>query len=333
MDYYEEFGVTRTATPSEIRGSYKRLVRLLHPDRCRDDEARRLAEIQMKRLNGMLEVLTDPVRRAEYGVRLQPPPAEAPKPSPRRRPPLWFWIAVAALTCFGYVLLPHHPTAPPLEFAGPIPAQDAPRQEPAPVAARAPSARSAPRARASPARLPAPDPRDDDAGFAPLPAPQSELHWNSAAVKGGVTMPPAPADHDPIPAVGPPEQPADNAAPSAGWTGDWLYVAGIRKNSTSLYPPEYIELRITEDGSGLHGRYRARYRVRDRAISPAVSFTFDGSPDVEGVIPWTGPGGAYGQVRLQMMPGGMLSVSWAADRMGKELDLVSGRAVLIRKLE
>ena len=37
MDHYEELGLDRSASPEEIRQAYKRLVRLLHPDRCSDE--------------------------------------------------------------------------------------------------------------------------------------------------------------------------------------------------------------------------------------------------------------------------------------------------------
>src|SRR5215471_13485773 len=93
MDYYEEFGVDRTAGPEEIRQTYKRLVRLLHPDRCRDNEIKRLADLQMKRLNGILQILTDPDRRAEYDLRLlDPPDGRQRHRTQNNRPPLWFWI-------------------------------------------------------------------------------------------------------------------------------------------------------------------------------------------------------------------------------------------------
>ena len=66
MTYYEELGVPAEASREEIRQAYKRLVRLLHPDHCGDPATRVLAELQMRRLNGILEVLSHPDERANY---------------------------------------------------------------------------------------------------------------------------------------------------------------------------------------------------------------------------------------------------------------------------
>src|SRR6266536_368546 len=102
MDYYEEFGVERTAGREEIRQAYKRLVRLLHPDQCRDNEVRRLADLQMKRLNGILQKLTDPVERTRYDVQLLEPPQAPPNRPPRHgRPPVWFWICAVMMVLMG----------------------------------------------------------------------------------------------------------------------------------------------------------------------------------------------------------------------------------------
>jgi len=101
-----------------------------------------------------------------------------------------------------------------------------------------------------------------------------------------------------------------------------------------MYPPEYIELRVTETSGTLHGRYRARYRIPDQAISPAVDFAFEGpAQEEEVVLPWSGPGGARGEITLHIAAGETLDVSWVAHRIGAELALVSGKATLIRREE
>ena len=83
----------------------------------------------------------------------------------------------------------------------------------------------------------------------------------------------------------------------------------------------------------MRGRYRARYRVTDRAISPNVAFQFVGrTPPEGGVLPWRGAGGSQGAVTLRLLANGHLQVAWEADRPG-ELGLISGAATLVRKPE
>ena len=80
----------------------------------------------------------------------------------------------------------------------------------------------------------------------------------------------------------------------------------------------------------VRGRYRARYRITDRAISPNVTFEFAGHG---ATIPWRGPGGAQGEITLRLLPGGALEVSWVANQIGTAMDLISGTATLVRKLD
>jgi len=116
-------------------------------------------------------------------------------------------------------------------------------------------------------------------------------------------------------------------------TGNWL-LTGRVTSQRGEYPPEYIELRLTEHSGMLHGRYQARYRVTDRAISPDVAFRFDGHTGPEGgVFQWHGPGDAVGDVTLRLLPDGSLEVGWVAYRLGRELGLISGAATLVRKVE
>ena len=96
----------------------------------------------------------------------------------------------------------------------------------------------------------------------------------------------------------------------------------------------YIELRLSESSGKTRGRYRARYRVSDRAISPTVAFQFEGRTASDGgVLPWKGPGGASGEVTLHLLPNDNLEVQWSAGRLGEELGLIAGSATLVRKLE
>lgn len=83
MDYYEEFGVPRSASQREIRSAWKRLARFYHPDLQTDPEMRATAELEMRRLNQMLSVLTQPLERVRYDLML-----EAERNAPPA-PPLW----------------------------------------------------------------------------------------------------------------------------------------------------------------------------------------------------------------------------------------------------
>ena len=78
-DYYEIFGIDRTATPDEIKRAYRKLARKYHPDVSKEPDA----EARFKEMGEAYEVLKDPEKRAAYdrmgsnwkgGQDFQPPP-------------------------------------------------------------------------------------------------------------------------------------------------------------------------------------------------------------------------------------------------------------------
>lgn len=62
-DFYELLGVSRNATADEIKRSYRRLARQLHPDANPDDPE---AEARFKEVAVAYETLSDPERRQRY---------------------------------------------------------------------------------------------------------------------------------------------------------------------------------------------------------------------------------------------------------------------------
>jgi curved DNA-binding protein len=82
-DYYSVLGVSRTASPEEIKKAFRALARQYHPDVAQDKKA---AEERFKELNEAHEVLSDPEKRKLYdrlgadwkqGTGPQPPPGRA----------------------------------------------------------------------------------------------------------------------------------------------------------------------------------------------------------------------------------------------------------------
>ena len=62
-DYYKVLGVSKTATPEEIKKAYRKLALMYHPDKAKGDKT---AEEKFKDVNEANEVLSNPEKRRKY---------------------------------------------------------------------------------------------------------------------------------------------------------------------------------------------------------------------------------------------------------------------------
>jgi curved DNA-binding protein CbpA len=373
MTYYEELGLPLSASEEQIRQAYKSLARLLHPDQQGEESLRRLAEAQMKRLNAIYAVLSDPVQRRFYDLSLEPgagaplvPTMPAPLVSGWRKllrathSDVRFaaWLVGATLLAGGLYWI----------FTG-----DARSRVPAAAPAWAPQA-AAPAAEAAAEPLPESRDallkeldhlrrrvqaleaeRDDTRAHAAGPrarglpaAGPASLAVPAPGGQTGAPLPEPPAISGQTPPTqaatapqlaGPGMPPAPQAArPRLGissFAGTWFYTPPrVAPSSKVLYPPEYIEAAIVEEAGVLRGRYYGRYRVSDRAISPEVIFQFEGRPQPEvAVLEWHGGGGAHGEIRLKLLSENAMEVNWSAAELGSPPGLAAGTAVLVRRVE
>ena len=319
----------------------------------------------------MVAVLSDPVERRKYDRTLA---SHSPVTPPQHHRKRWnspaLWVAAAALVCLGLVLVSRRlPSPAEAEFSDDWEATAAEDVERGAAKERAASPTSRTPVRAGEMETPAtgaPRTVERDATNAPAASPAASAALRTLETSGRVARsatatwasspkmelkmelePVFPAREPPRVANPPPVlPPADISVaamlpmpplrPAARPTvaGDWLFVPSPSKRRPTLYSPEYIEMRVAENDGRLHGRYRARYRVADRAISPTVAFQFEGPALPEGSdLSWAGAGGASGTMQLRLVTGNTVEVVWTADRLGKELGLISGTATLVRRQE
>lgn len=333
MNYYEELAIEPSAGQDEILKSHKRLTRILHPDLHPEPALRLLADIQMRRLNALVEVLSDPVQRRQYDHSL----TEIGRNTRVNRwklgaviarIPRWIYVAGAFLLGVAVAYFPRTQaqgvSAPPgggmrtsaVEAAG------TPRESMAKGRAARPNRPAVRRLREPGAEGGVVGARVDTgpAGWAPEPAP---------------TEVPTPLE-----ATGPQSAVAEvREAPVTrarqGYGGSWLYTPPKSPTrNAAVYSPEYIEMKISEHEGALRGSYVARYRISDKPISPSVAFQFAGEiGDPPAALAWTGAGGRHGEVRLTLLGNSSMQVTWHVSGPVPADTLGGGTAVLVRREE
>jgi hypothetical protein len=336
MNYYEELGVDRDATISEIREAYKLAARLLHPDIQRDERLKALAEREMKRLGGIVAVLVNPRERAKYNAEL----ADGARPPlfvRAGRPELlqtvvrhWFWVLLGSTTIgmgawYGFAR-----------------AADAPRGLTAAETARAAAAAAVTRVEHAPERsLPVKTPETALGRHVGLTTPLRPIVSQAGEAGPGATTPTPVETPDEAATV---EPGAETAAQKwlaeaarngdeSPFAGEWLYAAdGQKEDRAGSYPARYVELRLRREGVTLVGEYRAVHTLVDKAISPEVLLRVRGESPKEnaGTLDWESSVGARGQLELMLRSPNQLQVKWWTTQFGRQEALSSGMAVLMR---
>jgi len=365
MNYYEELGLCASASSEQVRQAYLNLVRLLHPDQQQDENLRALAECQMKRLNQVYGVLSDPERRRRYDAgrtteALEPAASFAVKPS--SPPPaqhfgslIWLGSAVLGIAGISWFITSDSGTHAPSQQIRVMHASQPDASQAIPMGPD----------RSEPARRTALQPEranqqikegealaetlrselravyaDREKALQQIGKQKTEIESLSHRLvqeqEGNRQS--EPLSRSALPVTGaaqPAPAPRTEEAPRQRFAGTWLYSRPkLALQKPSLYPPEYIETVIVEEEGALRGRYRARYQVADKAISPDVVFSFEGKAKGGlASLPWTGGGGSRGELQLRLVSENSLEVVWSASELGRYQGLTSGTAVLFRKPE
>ena len=354
LTYYDELGIPRKASPNEVREAFRALVRLIHPDHQTDEHLKAVAELQMRKLNRIYSVLSDPERRRSYDDLLDEEPGPGAPLLSEKLGNMRSSRLAGRLTWVGAVIV----TVALLTWlATDGPSVDATGNSEKPAAAA---------------------PGSTETG-ATVPDLASELAHTRASLKIALFERDA-AVHEleklrgrtvslssatvaearkldvtpPNPMGTMTELPSAQAAPPTtsltanlpppshfahvpprALTGFWFYLRIPEdKKTPTLYPPEFIEATISELNGQVKGRYRSRYRIVDRAISPDVNFEFTGKllGNVVSAL-WAGPGGAHGDLTIRLLSENSMRVEWTADQLGSIQGLTAGTAALTRRLD
>jgi hypothetical protein len=203
---------------------------------------------------------------------------------------------------------------------------------PSPGEARAQHRTNQPTAAAQPAALPA---EQQTTAHEQLPSGTSAAPNPAAPAPADIQTVTPPASNPPNFAT--PQLPAPTLAVLAprSFGGFWAYPHEKNfQRQSGLYPPQFIEASITEHDGAIHGKYRARYYVSDRPISPNVNFEFEGKPEgAVAKLPWHGEGGSQGELEIKLLSRDEMELIWHATDFGQVLGLASGTAVLMRRPE
>jgi hypothetical protein len=364
MTLYEELGLSFSASPEEIRKAHRTLSRLLHPDQQTEESLRQAAELQMRRVNIIVDVLLDPQQRRRYddSLRVTPPLISPPfplAPRPVPRAPLSFLDLLGIILAAVLVTLlmvwvlggefihlrglgsewnasadtVEAGTREELARSSPTTVQPAPMRDTSrPEQATEPPAMEPPVIHT--VGLPAPI--EPEPQHKPMPAilvfkPDTPALSSNAY----------PASSMILPALSVPEitvSPDKVTPPALSFTGLWLLPSSGRKAGSAgamRQAPQYIQINILRgQNDTVFGEYSARYEAPDRPISPEVAFTFEGPiGGKEASFGWNATDGSRGGVELKLLNPRSMRVTWHVNQFGTSIGIAGGAAVVIRKAD
>lgn len=334
ITYYEELGIENSASADQIRDAFRALARLLHPDQQTDPQLKDMAERQMRKLNRIYSVLSDPTRRIAYDHSLQSARA-APvivfSGSDGNLKKLLVRAGALAATIFGSFLLiwfmvtSNSPEIRTADVRNPsIGRNDNSDVELGDQISRLRDQLRAAETERDSALEQLSRVGEKRSGASPL------LRANDTRIAPSADAPLEPA------ATAPSDSPfIAETSHETGFAGLWVF--GSEKGSASPgghseYRPEFIEMTMTEKDGALHGQYHSRYRVPDHGVSPDVDFIFNGTPSGKALdCAWQGPAGARGHMTLKLLFASTVEIAWNTTEPGSQQWLKNGTATLIRK--
>jgi hypothetical protein len=354
MTYYEELAVAQDASQEEIHQAYRVLARLLHPDNQSDRNLKSAAERQMIRLNEILATLTEPEKRRKYDESLSkkltvakaaPPLPPAPTIPLHRQLP---WILACCILVgvglwylrsneIGDFSANRSPLPPPGGAVQPAP-KTLPESTPPASESGLPHENRLPkRSRVRPqTSLPPADFNSSENAAPGEPANRLPEQGDPVASVPSAAMKTAgPPLRTPQTAPQTPAMPERASVPidPPSFAGHWLYAPGAHDPHTpGMYPPEFIEFSLSEEGGALSGEYWARYRIPDKPVSPEVQFRVNGAPQGNtATLKWVSKDGASGQMKMVLRDANAMDVTWWTTTFGRQTALTSGTAVLVRQ--
>lgn len=333
MTYYDELGLNPTASPDEIHRAFRRLTKLLHPDRQQEEATKALAEAQMRRAIHVFKVLSDPLQRSAYDAslstqtdRIDVGVALSDAQSPLVTSAILAGIFMGCLLtyCAGRAL-----QTPPREL----------------MVTRSANSFASPQS-VSKTQVPPKIVRESKVAAQRVPSgvavQQEHSHNEASSIQASVPTAPVPivpqSSEPPtddvlssVPGSLPILRSENLTKPRPLLSGIWLHSKDPKdKPAAWQYSAEYVELRLSEQFGEVVGTYRSRYRISDRALKPEIAFRFRGPVDAT-EFPWEQSGGARGVIRLQLQGEHQMEASWRVLQGSATSGLTAGSATLIKR--